>query len=48
MVHLSKQAAVVAFCISDGPESPVVDKHFPAKFRISYRAGNELNICIYD
>jgi hypothetical protein len=38
----------LAFCISDGPEIPVVEKHFPGKFRISYRAGNELNIRIYD
>ncbi len=34
--------------ISEGPEIPVVSKHFPGKFRISYRAGNELRIGVYD
>jgi hypothetical protein len=38
----------LAFRISNGPEIPVVDKHFAGKFRISYRAGNELRIGISD
>lgn len=38
----------LAFCISEGPEIPVVGKHVAGNFRISYRAGNELKIGLND
>jgi hypothetical protein len=38
----------LAVSIWDGPEIPEVDKRAAGKFRISYRAGNELKIPIYD
>jgi len=38
----------LAFCIWDGPEIPAVDKRVVGKFRISYRAGNELKVPAYD
>ena len=38
----------LAFNISDGPEVPVTSKQVSGKFRIAYRAGNELHIPIYD